>query len=123
MRISDWSSDVCSSDLHDPASSITCYTREEATCRIPGERTADVGERTGREATGPGARPGQRPRRERRGGDRPCRQTRRSAERRVGKECVRTCRYRWSPYHDKTHSLHTPNHNTHTHSTFPDIHN
>src|SRR3546814_15658900 len=25
-------------------------------------------------------------------------QTRRSEERRVGKECVRTCRSRWSPY-------------------------
>src|SRR3546814_13341004 len=25
----------------------------------------------------------------------------RSAERRVGKECVSTCRYRWSPYHLK----------------------
>src|SRR3546814_20622185 len=25
----------------------------------------------------------------------------RSAERRVGKECVSTCRYRWSPYHSK----------------------
>src|SRR3546814_18294893 len=25
----------------------------------------------------------------------------RSAERRVGKECVRTCRSRWSPYHYK----------------------
>src|SRR3546814_15694284 len=25
----------------------------------------------------------------------------RSAERRVGKECVSTCRYRWSPYHEK----------------------
>src|SRR3546814_14288819 len=23
----------------------------------------------------------------------------RSEERRVGEECVRTCRYRWSPYH------------------------
>src|SRR3546814_16783990 len=23
----------------------------------------------------------------------------RSAERRVGTECVRTCRYRWAPYH------------------------
>src|SRR3546814_12687906 len=23
----------------------------------------------------------------------------RSEERRVGKECVRTCRFRWSPYH------------------------
>src|SRR3546814_12681993 len=25
----------------------------------------------------------------------------RSAERRVGKECVSTCRSRWSPYHEK----------------------
>src|SRR3546814_11621958 len=25
----------------------------------------------------------------------------RSEERRVGKECVSTCRYRWSPYHKK----------------------
>src|SRR3546814_20816682 len=27
--------------------------------------------------------------------------TERSEERRVGKECVSTCRYRWSPYHYK----------------------
>src|SRR3546814_16304895 len=27
--------------------------------------------------------------------------SRRSDERRVGKECVSTCRYRWSPYHKK----------------------
>src|SRR3546814_13539286 len=26
-----------------------------------------------------------------------------SAERRVGKECVSTCRSRWSPYHSKKH--------------------
>src|SRR3546814_19482470 len=25
----------------------------------------------------------------------------RSEERRVGQECVSTCRYRWSPYHEK----------------------
>src|SRR3546814_20540886 len=25
----------------------------------------------------------------------------RSEERRVGKECVSTCRYRWSPYHEQ----------------------
>src|SRR3546814_13886390 len=25
----------------------------------------------------------------------------RSEERRVGKECVSTCRFRWSPYHEK----------------------
>src|SRR3546814_2615219 len=28
-----------------------------------------------------------------------CRPVRRSEERRVGKECVSTCRSRWSPYH------------------------
>src|SRR3546814_14712375 len=28
--------------------------------------------------------------------------TARSEERRVGKECVSTCRSRWSPYHEKT---------------------
>src|SRR3546814_11605181 len=27
--------------------------------------------------------------------------TTRSEERRVGQECVSTCRYRWSPYHKK----------------------
>src|SRR3546814_14821704 len=27
--------------------------------------------------------------------------TQRSEERRVGKECVSTCRSRWSPYHEK----------------------
>src|SRR3546814_2406803 len=32
-------------------------------------------------------------------GDRELRQRRRSEERRVGKECVSTCRSRWSPYH------------------------
>src|SRR3546814_20290370 len=30
----------------------------------------------------------------------------RSEERRVGKECVSPCRYRWSPYHSKKNSLH-----------------
>src|SRR3546814_11699329 len=31
--------------------------------------------------------------------DGPCRAVGRSEERRVGKECVSTCRSRWSPYH------------------------
>src|SRR3546814_18103323 len=30
---------------------------------------------------------------------------RRSAERRGGKECVRTCRYRWMPYHNKQNTI------------------
>src|SRR3546814_19945298 len=30
----------------------------------------------------------------------------RSEERRVGKECVSTCRYRWSPEHSKKNKIH-----------------
>src|SRR3546814_19163916 len=33
----------------------------------------------------------------------------RSEERRVGKECVSTCRSRWSPYHYKKHDIITDN--------------
>src|SRR3546814_9937649 len=62
MRISDWSSDVCSSDL--PAD------RESRSVHRP-----------------PVAREGAGFLRAR------------SEERRVGKECVSTCRSRWSPYH------------------------
>src|SRR3546814_6661117 len=61
MRISDWSSDVCSSDLNGQSSN--------------GQSGRAEVDRLGRQ------------RRER------------SAERRVGKECVSTCRSRWSPYH------------------------
>src|SRR3546814_17448882 len=35
-------------------------------------------------------------------GDEAVRLHRRSEERRVGKECVSTCRSRWSPYHSQT---------------------
>src|SRR3546814_9858107 len=66
MRISDWSSDVCSSDL-------SARSASNRRCRPP-----------------PGARGG--PDRDRRP-----RRRRRSEERSVGKECVSTCRYRWSP--------------------------
>src|SRR3546814_1835322 len=72
MRISDWSSDVCSSDL-------------------PRLQEPDVGD-YGRGATARKARW----RRSR--AAETCRDDR-SEERRVGKECVSTCRSRWSPYH------------------------
>src|SRR3546814_2470357 len=74
MRISDWSSDVCSSDLWrmnlrycfwmspPPEWMSSCG----ATCGISCGSFAPV---------------------------------ERSEERRVGKECVSTCRSRWSPYH------------------------
>src|SRR3546814_13369907 len=63
MRISDWSSDVCSSDLqHRRRGRLARSGRSDHGC----------------------------------GGFRL-----RSEERRVGKECVSTCRSRWSPYHYK----------------------
>src|SRR3546814_10114345 len=37
---------------------------------------------------------------------------RRSDERRVGKECVSTCRSRWPPYHYTKQPTHIPNHTT-----------
>src|SRR3546814_9132864 len=71
MRISDWSSDVCSSDL--PAENgRPCRRRARPADRVPV--------------------PGQDRRRRT-----PVRN--RSEERRVGKECVSTCRSRWSKYH------------------------
>src|SRR3546814_5877968 len=69
MRISDWSSDVCSSDLRSTSG---------ASPRRPPSRSSS--RRCARPATR-GQRSG------------------RSEERRVGKECVSTCRSRWSPYH------------------------
>src|SRR3546814_1983617 len=89
MRISDWSSDVCSSDLPAPP------------CSTPGrdERLSRGGQRSHRPPAGrPGGRASDAPvaartRRPLELGD----QLLRSEERRVGKECVRTCRYRWAP--------------------------
>src|SRR3546814_2291038 len=85
MRISDWSSDVCSSDL--------LHALRAAAAGIAALRHRGT------------AHPGRRPL----GAARlrgPTRQERpawhaggRSEERRVGKECVSTCRSRWSPYH------------------------
>src|SRR3546814_19926209 len=72
MRISDWSSDVCSSDLQ------RGWNAEDrvspGNIDLAGPEFHDAEDRMRR---------------------------RRSEERRVGKECVSTCRYRWSPYHYK----------------------
>src|SRR3546814_4790867 len=87
MRISDWSSDVCSSDLcpyrvgtveHLHAGIRTCCRTVQRTANL-----ADFDHLIGSE---------QRPRPTAASGER-------SEERRVGKECVSTCRSRWSPYH------------------------
>src|SRR3546814_8230273 len=82
VRISDWSSDVCSSDLafsegrkleiKGEASFIRAYAHFDLV-RLFGDVPLVTKEVRSISA--------------------------RSEERRVGKECVRTCRSRWSPYH------------------------
>src|SRR3546814_10161755 len=88
MRISDWSSDVCSSDLLVQKNCSTIgkleFTRLPLGARS-GKRTAFVAKELGFQQR-----------------VRYCRTVdinERSEERRVGKECVSTCRSRWSPYH------------------------
>src|SRR3546814_4783519 len=96
MRISDWSSDVCSSDLGSPAIDA------KALIPLRFDGRGDVTIPAGAEyLSDPVALPV-------RAFDdlaisiafdeEPSGQTR-SEERRVGKECVSTCRSRWSPYH------------------------
>src|SRR3546814_4189155 len=87
-RISDWSSDVCSSDLC-LANTVRFIDWRELAREETGGLLPDIGgfevERllaifdAGRDLHRAGGK--------------------RSEERRVGKECVRTCRSRWSPYH------------------------
>src|SRR3546814_10447069 len=88
MRISDWSSDVCSSDLQRPVPLHDRLPPEQVAphhgLRRTGivlilpihDRLDELGEFVGF--------PGN---------------AIRSEERRVGKECVSPCRSRWSPYH------------------------
>src|SRR3546814_13107540 len=102
MRISDWSSDVCSSDLdHGPsqrqANGIVDRFADDVEIglvfgseglEIVHQARKDEEKRSieeGRAKTGGKEQPDYR----------------RSEERRVGKECVSTCRSRWSPYHSK----------------------
>src|SRR3546814_15793045 len=98
MRISDWSSDVCSSDL-------TGWGRERHVVRVQADEVVSNGDllMTLERMVGPehlvaddlAAIRKLRP-------TYPCFLTHlRSEERRVGKECVSTCRSRWSPYHYK----------------------
>src|SRR3546814_14958091 len=102
MRISDWSSDVCSSDLqhfvavaenaglpivlYNVPSRTGCDLLPETTARLHTHR-AIIGIKEAVSAA------------ERIRALLPLRRADRSEERRVGKECVSTCRSRWSPYH------------------------
>src|SRR3546814_15981768 len=84
LRISDWSSDVCSSDL-------CLYIAEGFTPRGAGSPAPVSGQRPARHWLG--CRAGSRHLRRHRPG--------RSEERRVGKGWVSTGRYRWQPDHEK----------------------
>src|SRR3546814_6405562 len=89
MRISDWSSDVCSSDLAQQA--------EQHQCRhVPGQPGREVGTRAVFDHALDLACHGLLDERAETG--EMIGLQRRSEERRGGKECVRTCRSRWSPY-------------------------
>src|SRR3546814_2263040 len=95
MRISDWSSDVCSSDLAElpvrgRASAVQHpeFGQHEGTTADRHDPAAARRQEAGgldqlgaHELGGPHLAAG------------------RSEERRVGKECVSTCRSRWAPYH------------------------
>src|SRR3546814_18801320 len=51
----------------------------------------------------------------------PCHRDR-SEERRVGKECVSTCRSRWSPYHYKNNYARPNSYNEHNINTYTHLH-
>src|SRR3546814_2877330 len=85
MRISDWSSDVCSSDL-DEGQVLTVLA---PVLHPPAQRHGGTDVAGSQLAAPVGAQADGRSGRE----------DLRSEERRVGKECVSTCRSRWSPYH------------------------
>src|SRR3546814_14379573 len=82
MRISDWSSDVCSSDLlaGDLAARLDAIEGGSAGLAKLEAAVQETAAAYTHAATALSDRP---------------------EERRVGKECVSTCRYRWAPDHQK----------------------
>src|SRR3546814_4882956 len=89
LRISDWSSDVCSSDLLLARGQGRGIARVVIAIAISFIHLADLAIADIARALLGGVQIG-------------CRKDElraRSEERRVGKECVSTCRSRWSPYH------------------------
>src|SRR3546814_11366232 len=86
MRISDWSSDVCSSDLCCAGAVRHGHVQRQRQLDV-GDAQRDLGARQQTQQYRPAAQPR--------------RAQQRSEERRVGKECVSTCRSRWSPNHKK----------------------
>src|SRR3546814_16320472 len=117
MRISDWSSDVCSSDLgedkpegkqdrrYPEAPSKFLPKAKEVWRNTPLAVQQDVDRIVREHET---ATQQHREALERYESVRDFR----SEERRVGKECVSTCRSRWSPYHSKKNLNTKVNHNS-----------
>src|SRR3546814_10794360 len=88
MRISDWSSDVCSSDLNANARFLlTRMLTRSGQYEAAGEQIA-VLKTQFKESSAIAFLEAEL-----------LQALGRSEERRVGKECVSTCRSRWSPYH------------------------
>src|SRR3546814_20668466 len=94
MRISDWSSDVCSSDLQ-------CNKHKISACpRAPIlHDTGHVARHFRQHPVNCAAEPPHR---------NPASLQASSEERRVGKECVSTCRSRWEQNHSKKNNTHLP---------------
>src|SRR3546814_19922420 len=93
MRISDWSSDVCSSDLRKIRCRCTdSCVKPSAACSAMCKRSTGSAPKSRSRCCPVSASMSLRAW---------CRPATRSEERRVGKECVSTCRSRWSPYHSK----------------------
>src|SRR3546814_20296283 len=100
MRISDWSSDVCSSDLINDQPANSQKRLFVAEWRVLPQRPGGMVHDPYREPLGQEAHHGGVS--ERRGNRHwHLRRGSRSEERRVGKECVSTCRSRWWPYNEK----------------------
>src|SRR3546814_11857509 len=98
MRISDWSSDVCSSDLSLPPHSSAPKAAAAISAPITRKPTTRTGNTTPQWRwrktwqSAPGLEPTHH---------RNYHKLIRSEERRVGKECVSTCRSRCAQYHEQ----------------------
>src|SRR3546814_17385675 len=111
MRISDWSSDVCSSDL--PAPYAAAVRNAEGRLGIERARLVNAEQQHSRLtslhrsgfATGRGRDQAEADLMAARSAVASARAELRSEERSVGKECVSSCRCRWSPYHYKKHKI------------------
>src|SRR3546814_11066531 len=98
MRISDWSSDVCSSDLDDDRRYLVEHfsVPRETMGRLSDYATLLVEWQARMNLVGPATLPHLWARHFL---DSAQLLDHRSEERRVGKECVSTCRSRWAPVH------------------------